>query len=49
MQFAFTHEQEEFRSVLRRYFEETSPPSVVRRLMETEAGWERAACWPTKT
>jgi alkylation response protein AidB-like acyl-CoA dehydrogenase len=43
MQFAFTAEQEEFRSVLRRYFEETSPPGVVRRLMETEAGWERAA------
>jgi alkylation response protein AidB-like acyl-CoA dehydrogenase len=41
MQFSFTGEQEEFRSVLRRFLEEKSPPAVVRRLMETEAGWER--------
>ena len=41
MQFSFTGEQEEFRSVLRRFLEEKSPPTVVRRLMETEAGWER--------
>jgi alkylation response protein AidB-like acyl-CoA dehydrogenase len=41
MQFSFTSEQEEFRSVLRRFLEEKSPPGVVRRLMETEAGWER--------
>jgi alkylation response protein AidB-like acyl-CoA dehydrogenase len=41
MQFSFTSEQEEFRSILRRLFEEKSPPSVVRRLMETEAGFER--------
>ena len=40
MQFSFTSEQEEFRSVLRRYFEETSPPGVVRSLMETPAGWD---------
>jgi len=43
MQFSFTAEQEEFRSVLRRFLEEKSPPAVVRRLMETEAGWDRAA------
>jgi alkylation response protein AidB-like acyl-CoA dehydrogenase len=43
MQFSFTAEQEEFRSVLRRFLEDKSPPSVVRRLMETEAGWDRAA------
>jgi alkylation response protein AidB-like acyl-CoA dehydrogenase len=43
MQFGFTSEQQEFRAVLRRYFEQTSPPTVVRRLMETEAGWDRAA------
>ena len=43
MQFSFTAEQEEFRSVLRRFLEEKSPPSVVRRLMETEAGWDRTA------
>jgi alkylation response protein AidB-like acyl-CoA dehydrogenase len=42
MQFTFTTEQEEFRSVLRRFLEEKSPPAVVRRLMETEAGWDRA-------
>jgi alkylation response protein AidB-like acyl-CoA dehydrogenase len=41
MQFSNTTEQEEFRSVLRRFLEDKSPPSVVRRLMETEAGWER--------
>jgi alkylation response protein AidB-like acyl-CoA dehydrogenase len=43
MQFSFTSEQEEFRSVLRRFLEEKSPPIVVRRLMETEAGWDRAS------
>ena len=41
MQFSFTSEQEEFRSVLRRFLEEKSPPTVVRRLMGTEAGWDR--------
>jgi alkylation response protein AidB-like acyl-CoA dehydrogenase len=44
MQYTFTTEQREFRAVLRRFFGQTSPPSVVRRLMETEAGWE-AALW----
>ena len=43
MQFSFTSEQEEFRSVLRRFLEEKSPPTMVRRLMETETGWDRAA------
>lgn len=43
MQFSFTDEQQEFRSVLRRFLEDKSPPTVVRRLMETEAGWDRAA------
>ncbi len=41
MQFSFTSEQEEFRSVLRRFLEDKSPPTTVRRLMETEAGWDR--------
>jgi len=41
MQFSFTSEQEEFRSVLRRFLEEKSPTTTVRRLMETEAGWDR--------
>ena len=43
MQFSFTSEQEEFRSILRRFLDEKSPPTTVRRLMETEAGWDRAA------
>ena len=43
MQFSFTSEQEEFRSVLRRFLEDKSPPTVVRRLMETDAGWDRAS------
>jgi alkylation response protein AidB-like acyl-CoA dehydrogenase len=43
MQFSFTSEQEEFRSVLRRFLEDRSPATVVRRLMETETGWDRAA------
>jgi alkylation response protein AidB-like acyl-CoA dehydrogenase len=43
MQFTFTAEQEEFRSVLRRFLEEKSPPTAVRKLMETETGWDRAA------
>ena len=43
MQFSFTSEQEEFRAVLRRFLEEKSPPTIVRRLMETETGWHRAA------
>jgi alkylation response protein AidB-like acyl-CoA dehydrogenase len=41
MPYAFTPEQREFRAVLRRFFSDTSTPAVVRRLMETEAGWER--------
>jgi alkylation response protein AidB-like acyl-CoA dehydrogenase len=40
MQFTFTPEQHEFRAVLRRFFEETSPTTTVRRLMATEAGWD---------
>ena len=43
MQFSFTDEQEEFRSVLRRFLEDKSPPTAVRKLMETDAGWDRAA------
>ncbi len=41
MQFSFTSEQEEFRAILRRFLEDKSPPTVVRRMMETEAGWDR--------
>lgn len=43
MQFSFTSEQEEFRSILRRFFEDKSPATAVRRLMATETGWDRAA------
>lgn len=42
MQYSFTTEQRDFRDVLRRFFGQTSPPSVVRQLMETETGWDRA-------
>jgi alkylation response protein AidB-like acyl-CoA dehydrogenase len=41
MKFSFTHEQDEFRSSLRRFFADQSPSKEVRRLMDTEAGWER--------
>src|SRR3954470_12469503 len=44
MQFSFTPEQLEFRQVLRRFFDETSPTGVVRRMMESETGWD-AAQW----
>ena len=40
--YSFTDEQEEFRTVLRRFLDDKSPTTEVRRLMETEAGWERA-------
>lgn len=42
MKFSFTDEQEEFRATLRRYFDHNSTTSVVRRLMDTDAGWDRA-------
>jgi alkylation response protein AidB-like acyl-CoA dehydrogenase len=38
MRFAFTDEQEQFRSALRRFLEDKSPATEVRRLMETEDG-----------
>ena len=41
MKFSFSSEQEEFRSNLRRYLTDQSPTKEVRRLMETDAGWER--------
>jgi alkylation response protein AidB-like acyl-CoA dehydrogenase len=43
MQFSFTSEQEEFRSILRRFFEDKSPTTAVRKLMATDTGWDRAA------
>ena len=46
MNYTFTEEQLEFRTVLRRFFEDLSPATEVRRLMETgdgfdETGWRR--------
>ncbi|MDA1310268.1 MAG: acyl-CoA/acyl-ACP dehydrogenase [Proteobacteria bacterium] len=41
MKFSFTEEQDEFRSVLRRFLEDRSPTTEVRRLMATNTGWER--------
>ena len=41
MRFSFTPEQEEFRATLRRALEARSPTKEVRRLMATEAGFER--------
>ena len=41
MKFSFTEEQDEFRSVLRRFLEDKSPSTEVRRLMATSEGWER--------
>jgi len=41
MRFAFTDEQEQFRSILRRFLEDKSPTTEVRRLMETETGCDR--------
>lgn len=38
MKFSFSDEQQEFRSVVRRFLEDKSPAKEVRRLMETEAG-----------
>jgi alkylation response protein AidB-like acyl-CoA dehydrogenase len=41
MKFSFSSEQEEFRSNLRRFLADRSPIKETRRLMETDAGWER--------
>ena len=42
MNFAFSDEQEEFRSVLRRFFEEKAPPAEVRRMLAAPAGFDPA-------
>jgi alkylation response protein AidB-like acyl-CoA dehydrogenase len=41
MKFSFSSEQEEFRSNLRRFLADRSPIKEVRRLMETDDGYER--------
>ncbi|MGE0767982.1 MAG: acyl-CoA dehydrogenase family protein [Hyphomicrobiaceae bacterium] len=40
MKFGFSDEQQEFRSIVRRFMDDKSPTSAVRRLMETEAGYD---------
>ena len=44
MRFSFTDEQQEFRTVVRRFLEDKSPTKEVRRQMETEAGCD-AEVW----
>lgn len=41
MKFNFSDEQEEFRSGLRRFLDDKSPSSAVRRLMEADDGYDR--------
>jgi alkylation response protein AidB-like acyl-CoA dehydrogenase len=41
MKFSFSNEQEQFRTMLRRFLAEKSPTSEIRRLMATDQGWER--------
>ncbi|HLH99610.1 MAG TPA: acyl-CoA dehydrogenase family protein [Acidimicrobiales bacterium] len=42
MNFTFSEEQEELRRALRRFFEDKSPETEVRRLMETDDGYDPA-------
>lgn len=42
MRFSFTEEQEEFRVFLRRFLETKSPTTEVRRLMDTDEGYDEA-------
>jgi alkylation response protein AidB-like acyl-CoA dehydrogenase len=42
MKFSFSDEQEEFRVFLRRFLEDKSPTTEVRRLMETDEGYDDA-------
>jgi len=40
IQFTFTNEQEQFRAAIRRFLQEKSPPTAVRRLMDTAEGYD---------
>ena len=42
MKFSFSDEQEEFRVFLRRFLEDKSPTTEVRRIMETDEGYDEA-------
>jgi alkylation response protein AidB-like acyl-CoA dehydrogenase len=44
MRYSFSDEQQEFRATLRRFLEDASPTTAVRRLMETETGYD-AEVW----
>jgi len=44
LEFQFTEEQEQFREFVRRFFVDTTPTTEVRRIMETEAGFD-AGVW----
>ena len=44
MQFTFTDEQEEFRLIVRRFMDDKSPCTEVRKLMDSEQGYD-AAVW----
>jgi alkylation response protein AidB-like acyl-CoA dehydrogenase len=43
MKFSFSSEQEEFRAAVRRFLADRSPTKEVRRLMDTESGFDRDA------
>src|ERR1035437_7557969 len=42
MNFAFSEEQDELRTAVRRFLEDKSPETEVRRLMETTDGYDKA-------
>jgi alkylation response protein AidB-like acyl-CoA dehydrogenase len=42
IQFGFTEEQEEFRETVKRFLKDKSPATAVRRLMETDEGYDPA-------
>ena len=42
MQFAFTEEQEQFRDIVHRFATDRSPVTEVRRLMESDAGFDES-------
>ncbi len=42
MNFAFSEDQEELRTGIRRFLDDKSPETEVRRLMDTEEGYDKA-------
>ena len=43
MQFAFSEEQSQFRDMVRRFADDHSPSTEVRRLMETDRPWQASS------